>query len=150
MNKLERTFIDNKILHASELNEIVDKVNEIIEKGVGGASTEELDAVKQSLNEVKDAVTGLQQVDAEMKQMDAELRQADAALRQADAMLQEADNDLRQRDINQQNQIDALDERVKPIESALIEVRDFVYVLDGGNAASPITSGIVMDCGGAN
>lgn len=150
MNKLERTFIDNKILHASELNEIVDKVNEIIENGVGGASTEELDAVKQSLNEVKEAVTGLQQVDVEMKQMDAELRQADAALRQADVMLQEADNDLRQRDLNQQAQIEALDERVKPIESALIEVRDFVYVLDGGNAASPITSGIVMDCGGAN
>ena len=51
MNKLERTFIDNKILHASELNEIVDKVNEIIEKGVGGASTEEVDAAKQTLNE---------------------------------------------------------------------------------------------------
>ena len=150
MNKLERTFIDNKILHASELNEIVDKVNEIIEKGVGGASTEEMDAVKQSLNEVKEAVTGLQQVDAEMKQMDAELRQADAALRHADVMLHESDNDLRQRDLNQQAQIEALDERVRPIESALIEVRDFVYVLDGGNAASPITSGIVMDCGGAN
>lgn len=149
MNKLERTFIDNKILHASELNEIVDKVNEIIEKGVGGASTEELDAVKQSLNEVKEAVTGLQQVDVEMKQMDAELRQADAALRQADVMLQEADNDLRQRDINQQKQIDALDDRVKPIESKLLDIKDFIYVLDGGHAASPSSSGIRLDCGHA-
>lgn len=150
MDKLEKTFVDNKILHASELNEIVDKVNEIIENGVGGASTEEMDAVKQTLTEVKEAVSELQQVDAEMKQTDSELRQADAVLRQTDAALQEADNDLRKRDLNQQKQIDALDERVSPIESKLLDIQDFVYVLDGGNAASPVSSGIVLDCGGAN